>query len=236
MKHEILRAYEQMAKRYNALIDYKPHNAYYDRPNTLSLLPDVKDKNILDAACGPGKYAELLMEKGANVTGFDLSPKMIDFAILRNEGRGAFFVHDLTDPFDRVESGSFDIVLCALALHYIEDWNFTISEFYRALKPGGTLVISIEHPFCEYVFFNSSKYFEVEPVHCTWKGFGQPVVVNSFRRPLGKCIQPLTDNGFYIDTILEPLPTEAFQRSDPRHFEELSNFPAFLCIRAVKRD
>ena len=235
MKQEILRAYEQMAERYNALIDHKPHNAYYDRPNTLSLLPDVMGKNVLDAACGPGKYAELLMEKGATVTGFDLSPKMIELAIQRNNGKGAFFVHDLTTPFHMVENGSFDIVLCALALHYIEDWNFTIREFHRALKPGGTLVISIEHPFFEYTFFNSDKYFEVEPVQCTWKGFGEPVVVNSYRRPLGKCIQPLTTNGFYIDTILEPLPTEAFQRADPRHFEELSNFPAFLCIRAVKR-
>jgi hypothetical protein len=39
-----------MAEKYNELIDHKPHHAYYDRPNTLQLLPDVKGKIILDAA------------------------------------------------------------------------------------------------------------------------------------------------------------------------------------------
>ena len=57
VKQKILQAYEQMAKKYDELIDHKPHNAYYDRPNTLQLIGDVAGKNILDAACGPGKWA-----------------------------------------------------------------------------------------------------------------------------------------------------------------------------------
>ncbi|MFY7861479.1 MAG: class I SAM-dependent methyltransferase, partial [Chitinophagales bacterium] len=74
---KIVSAYEIIAEKYNELIDNKPHNAYYDRPNMLQLLPDVHGKSILDAGCGPGKYAEILFEKGALVTGFDASPKMV---------------------------------------------------------------------------------------------------------------------------------------------------------------
>ncbi len=90
VKEKIISAYEQMAEKYNELIDHKPHNAYYDRPNTLVLLPDVKGKLVLDAACGPGKYAEILIERGAIVKGFDISLKMVELAIRRNNGKGDF--------------------------------------------------------------------------------------------------------------------------------------------------
>ncbi|MBX2843283.1 MAG: class I SAM-dependent methyltransferase [Flammeovirgaceae bacterium] len=235
-KEKILSAYEEMAESYNNLIDHKPHNAFYDRPNTLSLLPDVNGKAVLDAACGPGKYAEVLLGKGAKVTGFDLSPKMISLAKKRNENIGEFFVHDLSKPFEMFKDNSFDIVLCALAMHYLQDWAPTIQEYYRVLKPKGVLVISIEHPFFEYNYFKSTQYFEVEPVKCTWNGFGKPIEVNSFRRSLGECISPLTKNGFYIDELLEPKPVPEFEKLDPKHFKELNEFPAFMCIRAIKKN
>jgi SAM-dependent methyltransferase len=236
IKEKIISAYEQMAEKYNELIDHKPHNAYYDRPNTLQLLPDVNGKVILDAACGPGKYAEILIAKGATVIGFDMSPKMVELAIVRNNNKGVFVVHDMTTPISFVEDKSCDIVLCALAMHYIEDWAFTIQEFHRVLKNNGTLVISIEHPFFEYNFFKSKEYFNVENVKCTWNGFGLPTEVNSFRRPLSECILPLTDNGFFIDKLVEPKPTKEFELIDPKHFKELNEFPSFMCIRAVKRN
>lgn len=233
---KIISAYETMADRYNELIDHKPHNAYYDRPNTLSLMPEVKDKHILDAACGPGKYAEILLEKGAIVTGFDISPRMVELAKARNQGKGTFFVHDMRLPMSHFENTSFDVILCALAMHYIEDWNPTLREFYRVLKPGGHLVISIEHPFFEFNYFQSKHYFETEPVMCTWKGFGQPVDVHSFRRPLEACIRPLTANGFYLETLLEPKPVEKFKELDPKHYRELNEFPAFMCLRAIRKN
>ncbi len=235
IKQKIIAAYETMADRYNELIDHKPHNAYYDRPNTLSLLPDVNGVKILDAACGPGKYAEILSDQGAIVTGIDISPKMIELAKNRNPDNPRFYLHDLAQPMSLFEDETYDVVLCALALHYIEDWGPTIREFCRVLRAGGILVISIEHPFFEYTYFKSQRYFEVENVRTTWRGFGQPVEVNSYRRPLQACINPLIQNGFALDKILEPLPTEEFARLDPKHYRELQEFPAFMCMRATKR-
>jgi len=213
-------AYEKMADKYSALIDHKPHNAYYDRPNTLSLIEKPKGKIILDAACGPGKYAEVLMKEGAKVTGFDFSQKMIEHAKNRNREKGDFYVHDLTQPFDKLIDESFDVVLCALALHYVKDWTNTIKEFHRVLKPNGHLVISIEHAF---------------HVEATWSGFGKPIDVNSYRRPLSASLSPLTENGFVIDKLIEPRPTEDFKRVDPLRYNKLMDFPSFLCIRAIKR-
>lgn len=235
MKEKIIAAYEDLADSYDALIDYKPHNAYYDRPNTLRLIPETEGKHILDAACGSGKYAEILMQKDAAITGFDISPRMIELAKERNPDKGNFFVHDLSEPFKMLDDESFDIVVCALAMHYLEDWNPTMREFCRVLKPKGALVISIEHPFFEHLYFKSKKYFEIEAVKATWNGFGKRIKMHSYRRPLMQCIQPITNNGFYIDQLVEPKPVPEFEKYDRRHFKELNAFPSFIHIRAIKK-
>ena len=234
-KQGILNAYESLAERYNALIDHKPHNAHYDRPNTLKLMGNVAGKEILDAACGPGKYAEELFKKRANVVGFDLSPKMVELAKERTGKPNNFFVHDLSEPFQMFEEERFDLVLSALALHYVENWNPVAKEFFRILKKGGSVIISIEHPFFEFTYFNSKKYFEIEEVSAIWKGFGGKVQVPSYRRSLMECLRPFTENGFYIDTLVEPLPEIEFKKADPKHYKELNQFPAFMCFKAVKK-
>ena len=38
-----------------------------------------------------------------------------------------------------------------------------------------------------------------------------------------------------IDTLLEPKPVAAFEKLDPKHYKELNEFPAFMCIRAIKK-
>ena len=228
-------AYEKLAESYSQMIDYKAHNAFYDRPNTLSLLPDVAGKFILDAGCGPGKYAEILISKGADVIGVDLSEKMIQEAQKRNKNKGDFMVHDLTKPLDFLANEKVDLVISPLVLEYIEDWNPVFKEFYRVLKPNGVFVFSINHPFFEFNYFKSDNYFATEKVKCTWTGFGFPVEIESFRRSLTDCIEPLSNNGFFIDKILEPKPTPEFKEHDPKHYKELMAFPAFLCIRALKK-
>ncbi len=231
---KIKTAYNKLAKDYNRLIDHKPHNAYYDRPNTLKLIGDVTNKHILDAACGPGKYAEILFSKKATVVGLDISKEMIKYAKERNENRGDFYIHDIQEPLSMCKSETFDIVLCALAMHYIKDWKITLQEFYRVLKPNGELIISIEHPFFEYQYYNSEIYFNIEPVQCTWTGFGTPIEIYSYRRSLQDCINPLIENGFSISKLIEPKPVKEFKNLDPKHYEELNQFPAFMCIKAKK--
>ena len=59
------------------------YNAYYDRPACLALLGDVTGKRVLDAACGPGLYAAELIGRGAQVVGFDHSPRMVQLCRAR---------------------------------------------------------------------------------------------------------------------------------------------------------
>lgn len=230
-----LDAYETLAESYAARIDTKPHNAYYERPATLSLLPPVKGKRVLDAGCGPGVYAEWLAEHGAEVVAFDVSKKMIQLAKERLGTKATILQADLDQPLDFLADFSFDIVLSALALDYIRDWDKVFREFYRVLRQPGHLVFSVSHPFAEFMLHGTGNYFKTELVDYEWTGFGIPVRMPYYRRPLGALINQLLEAGFVLERILEPTPTEQFKQEKPQDYEELSRRPGFLCMRAVKQ-
>ncbi len=73
-------AYDQMAAAFAARVDTKPHNAYYERPATLSLLPEVRGKQVFDAGCGPGVSSKWLVRHGATVFAADASANMVALA------------------------------------------------------------------------------------------------------------------------------------------------------------
>lgn len=228
-------AYETLAEAYAAAVDTKPHNAYYERPATLSLMPEVKGKRVLDAGCGPGVYSEWLIESGAKVVAIDASPKMVELAKLRLGSTTDVRRADLSKPLTFLDSSSFDVVLSPLVLEYIEDWHSVFAEFYRVLRPDGHLVFSVTHPFFDYNYFKSSNYFETELVGGEWRGFESVrVFMPSFRRSLSATLDPLVEAGFCLERILEPKPTKEFKKADPKHYEELSQQPCFLCVRARK--
>lgn len=229
-------AYNQLAEAYAARIETKPHNAYYERPATLSLLPEVRGRRVLDAGCGPGVYAEILVAMGAEVVALDANPKMVALARARLGDQVQVIQASLEAPLDFLDAESFDVVLAPLVMDYIRDWRAAFGEFQRVLKPGGVLVFSIEHPMMKYFDHQAeTNYFQVERVTYTWRGFGTPVQVPSYRRSLGDVFNPLIEAGLFLEKVLEPLPTEAFKDNDPQDYEKLTREPGFMCIRAMRR-
>ena len=226
-------AYEKLADSYSARAPTKPHNAYYERPATLSLLGDVGGKRVLDAGCGPGVYAEELVGRGAEVIGFDASRRMVELARERLRGRAEISLANLEEPLAWLEDDSFDLVVSARAMDYVEDWGTPLSEFRRVLKPGGKLVFSVEHPtfrFVEQVYEGEGSYFETVLGGMEWSGFGKRVWVPSYRRPLGAMVDAILGCGFVFAGMLEPRPDERFRAADPEEYERLCRMPGFLCF------
>lgn len=228
-------AYDQLAEAYAARIESKPHNAYYERPATLSLLPEVRGLRVLDAGCGPGIYAAILAGLGANVIALDANPNMVALARTRLGDQVPVFQASLEAPLTFLEDESFNIIVAPLVMDYIRDWRAPFGEFRRILMPNGLLVFSMEHPLIKYIDHQSEcNYFQVERVTYTWRGFGDPVEVPSYRRSLADIFNPLIENGFTLDTVLEPLPTEEFKLHAPEDYAKLTREPGFLCVRAVR--
>lgn len=229
-----LEAYEQLAHAYAERIDTKAHNAYYERPATLALLPDVHGKRVLDAGCGPGVYTEWLLEHGADVTAVDVSPKMLTLAQQRVGEKAKFHLADLNQPLSFLPEASFDGILSALTLDYVENWFSVFKEFARLTRAGGWLVFSMEHPFAKFLDHPNGNYFETATVRYTWHGFGKPVDVPSYRRPLQAVIEPLLQAGFVLAKLVEPQPIPDFAAADPEEYSTLMRKPGFMCIKAFK--
>ena len=229
-----LRAYEKLAEHYAALIDTKPHNALYERPSTLSLLPEVAEKRVLDAGCGPGVYSELLLDQGAKVIAVDVSPAMVEHARQRLGARATVLHANLEEPLTFAETSSFDLIVSSLVIDYIRDLTFLFQEFFRALKSPGYLVFSIGHPFGDFMRHPEGSYFQSQVVEETWRGFGIEVTVPFNRRPLEAILKPLFDASFLLDRLLEPVPLDEFKQFEPEDYEKIMKEPAFMSLRALK--
>jgi SAM-dependent methyltransferase len=137
--------------------------------------------------------SEWLVEHGAEVLGLDVSPKIVEHARARVRGRAAIRQADLGRPLDFLPAASFDLIVSALTLDNMRDWDRLFAEFYRILRSPGHVVFSAGHPFDEfYRHHPEGNYFETERVEWTydWKEFGVKETTPFYRRPLGAMIAP----------------------------------------------
>lgn len=203
------------------------YNAHCDRPACLELLGDVAGKHVLDAACGPGLYAEELLHRGAHVTGFDQSPRMIELCEERCPA-GFFRVHDLGDPITWLPDGSADLALCALAIEYVDDRVAALRELRRVLRPDGALVLSRQHPTGDWLR-HGGNYFDVRVISETWSEGWQ---VRYWLVPLEVTCEEIAAAGFLIERLLEPRPSPEAAGIDPEDYERLCREPTgFLAFR-----
>ena len=107
-------AYQELADHYAALIDTKPHNAYYERPAMLGMLPELRGKRVLDAGCGPGIYAENVIARGGLVTSIDVSDRMIELSRTRLGPDADLRLVDMTQPLEMFRDNDFDFVMAPL--------------------------------------------------------------------------------------------------------------------------
>lgn len=100
----------------------------------------LREMKMLDAMCGSGELTDYLVGHGADVTGIDISPAVIDRFRAKHPSAkgivGSIFETGFADA-------SFDCVAVSLALHHAEpNTAAAIDEIARILKPGGWLVFS----------------------------------------------------------------------------------------------
>src|SRR3954467_13167319 len=102
--------YDSFAEAYSAETENNLVNAYYERPAILDLAGDVAGRRILDAGCGSGPLSAALRDRGAIVTGFDSSTKMLELARQRLGNGAALHLADLGSPLPFPDAAFDDVV------------------------------------------------------------------------------------------------------------------------------
>lgn len=220
--------YDGFADSYSTANESGLFNAHYNRPAILKLAGDVQGRRVLDAGCGSGPLSEALRAKGAIVTGFDASPAMVALARQRLGEDADLQVADISLPLPFAD-GAFDDVVVSLVLHYLQDWTAPLAELRRVLKPGGRLLLSVNHPRILENSNPEADYFSVTQYSDEYTfGDGQSAVLTFWHRPLHAMSDAFTAAGFRIALISEP----PFSPDTPR--EKLPSWigdaKAFICF------
>lgn len=219
--------YDTFAAAYSRENESSLLNAYYARPAMISLAGDVDGQRVLDAGCGSGPLAAALRDRGAIVTGFDLSAAMIDLARQRLGADADLHVADLGEPLP-FDDDAFDSVVASLCLHYLEDWAAPLAELRRVLRPGGRLIVSVPHPSAYLVNYPDRDYFAVTQYSETFTFAGEEGTLTYWHRPLHAMTDAFTDAGFQIREVSEP----PYATDTPPELlpPELSDRSAFVCF------
>ena len=225
-------AYDRMGLSFQEHAADSAYNAHYDRPAVLAALGPVTGLRVLDAACGPGLYLRELVQRGAMVSAFDASPVMVALARQLTADQVRIDQAVLGEPLPYPD-GAFDLIVCALAIHYASDRAAAFAEFCRVLRPGGAAVVSTQHPVMDWLRKNGS-YFQTTLETDIWPSSLGEQPVHFWREPLSALCTAATDSGFLIEKLTEPLPAESMREDYPEDYEKLSREPGFLILRLLK--
>jgi SAM-dependent methyltransferase len=102
----------------------------------------VKDKRVLDLACGEGYGSKMLADTASSVVGIDIDENVIRHASTKY---GSANLQFLSGPITAVpipDDHSIDVVVCFEAIEHIEDQEGLLLEVKRLLKPDGLFIVS----------------------------------------------------------------------------------------------
>jgi ubiquinone/menaquinone biosynthesis C-methylase UbiE len=112
-------------------------------PHMLSAVGVDAHHRVLDVATGTGNVALRAARSGAQVTGIDLTPELLDVAAVRAAALGADVQWVQGDaealPFP---DQSFDRVLSAFGIQFAPRHEITTRELVRVCRPGGAIALA----------------------------------------------------------------------------------------------
>lgn len=234
---EFFANYSQMPRSIGGL------NAAGEWQELRAMLPDLRDKKVLDLGCGFGWHCRYASEQQAHsVVGVDLSENMLERARAMTDDEKIKYRRLAIEDIDFAK-GEFDVVISSLALHYVEQFAILSQKIHHCLAPGGTFVLSVEHPV--FTALASQDWYygpQGERLHWPVDNYHDESSrqarfldndVIKYHRTFATTMNALIESGFSITKVSEPRPTQEMLDRIPDMRDETRR-PIFLMIAAVK--
>lgn len=208
-----------------------------------SLVPELQNKNVLDLGCGFGWHCRFAREQQASsVVGVDISAKMLQQARELTDDPAISY---LQMPIEEIAfpNSHFDVVISSLAFHYIESFEAICKKVHDCLKPGGTFVLSVEHP----IFTSRNEqdwHFDDQGNRLHWpvdnyqaEGVRETTFLTEnvikYHRTISTYMNDLIGAGFVLKAVKEPMPSDDMLKNNSMMKDE-NRRPMFLIISAEK--
>ncbi|HEY9259571.1 class I SAM-dependent methyltransferase [Chitinophaga sp.] len=230
-------SYSQMPRSVDGL------NAAGEWQTFRTMLPDLRDKKVLDLGCGFGWHCRYAREQGAAaVTGVDISEKMLERARNTTPDPAIIYIQQAIEDID-VEAGSFDVVISSLALHYVAAYEAVCRKVYHCLASGGTFVLSLEHPVFTAIAAQD-WYHDAQGRRLHWpvdhyqaEGLRKTRFLDAdvikYHRTVATLLNGLLSEGFQLRSVSEPQPSAEILAQYPEMRDETRR-PIFLMMAVVK--
>ena len=141
--------YDQIADIYKET-KRSPLRAYVDEYTFLKVLGNVRDKSVLDLACGYGHYSRLIKQQGAaRVIGVDVSEALVKQARAIEQQQPLGIEYRVQDVASLGQVAEFDVVSAVYLFPYASTREMLLSmcrAIYTNLKPGGRLLSATLNP------------------------------------------------------------------------------------------
>jgi 2-polyprenyl-3-methyl-5-hydroxy-6-metoxy-1,4-benzoquinol methylase len=196
-------AYDEIAEWYDKSVEAGNLLSATVVSHMLELAGDIAGQSLCDIACGQGLLARELAERGAGVTGGDISSRLLGIARRYEDETplGIRYLLDDAQSLAGIADSSFDGVLCNMALMDIGDINAVFARVWRILRPAGWFVFSITHPCFQPP--PGGSYF-TEGLWRSSNPNGVRGKVGAHHRTLGTYLNTLSNAGFCLERIAEP--------------------------------
>jgi 2-polyprenyl-6-hydroxyphenyl methylase/3-demethylubiquinone-9 3-methyltransferase len=104
----------------------------------------LEDRAVVDVGCGGGLLSEAMAQRGARVTGLDLSRELLDVARRHASDAGVAVDYRLEAVEDHAarHRQSYDVVTCMEMLEHVPDPAAVVAALAELARPGGQVVVS----------------------------------------------------------------------------------------------
>ena len=218
-------------------------------PAQVELCGDVNGMRLIDVGCGSGYFAREMAQRGARVTGIDISPRMIALAE-RHETEAplgiAYRVGDAADIASHAGVASFDMATSCMALQDMPNAAAVLRGVHAILRPSGRFVASITHPCSDMPFRRwerdergrkrwlcVDRYFQRRPIEYSWERFGETVTTTAMHATLEDWFGWILGAGFHLRGFREPSPTSEALRKTP-DLEDSGRVPYYVFFDLIK--
>jgi SAM-dependent methyltransferase len=208
------------------------HDAYWAYCDAFRAFVGNGSGDAIDVGCGEGRIARLIKDCGYRVTATDPVEQLVDAARTAHSADRYEVAQAARLPF---ADGSFDLAVAYNMLMDVEDVPAAVKEMRRVLRPSGTLIVSIVHPFIDRgrfadeapdaPFIIQGSYFGRERFEGVEERDGLKMHFAGWSQPLEAYMAALTEAALAVTELREPVPSGGGRKRWKR-------LPLFLWLKA----